>query len=130
MPGPNYGLGKGYIAQTAISRFFAVKGGTLDETCTAVTGATDNIVGIAQQDVVAADVNKQAIDVRSQGISKMVASAAIAKDAPVALSANGRAVTAGAAGSRVVGIARSAAAAAGDWLDVELVPAGLGQVGT
>lgn len=128
MPGPNYVLSKGYTAQSAISRFFAVKGGTLDETCTAVTAATDNILGIAQQDVVAADVNKQAIEVRSQGISKMVASAAIAKDAGVALSANGRGVTQGAAGTRVIGIARTAASAAGDWFDVELIPSGYGQV--
>lgn len=128
MPGPNYVLSKGYIAQTAVSRFFAVKGGTLDETCTAVTGATDNILGVAQQEVVAADANKQAIEVRSQGITKMVASAAIAKDAGVNISANGRAATQGAAGTRVIGKALTAAAAAGDWIDVELIPTGYGQV--
>jgi hypothetical protein len=128
MPGPNYVLSKGYIAQSAISRFHAVKGGTLDETVTAVTGATDSIVGIAQQDVVAADVNKQAIEVRSQGITKMVASAAIAKDAGVNITATGRAVTQGAAGTRVIGVARTAAAANGDWIDVELIPTGYGQV--
>lgn len=122
MPGPNYVLGKGYIAQSVIAQFHAVKGGTLDETVTAVTGATDLIVGVAQQPVVAADVNKQAIDVRHMGITKMVASAAITKDAAVNITATGRAVAQAAGGGRVVGFARTAAAANGDWIDVELTP--------
>lgn len=128
MPGPNYVLSKGYIAQSVVSRFHFVKGGTLDETVTAVTGATDSVIGVAQQDVVAGDVNKQAIEVRSQGISKCIAGAAIAKDVGVNINAAGRVVTQGAAGTRVVGVARTAAAANGDWIDVELIPTGFGQV--
>ena len=126
MPGPNYLLDKGYIAQSVIAQFHAVKGGTLDETVTAVTGAADLIVGVAQQPVVAADVNKQAIDVRHMGITKMVAGAAVTKDAAVGLTAAGRATPATGAGTRAIGVARTAAAANGDWIDVELTP--LGQV--
>jgi hypothetical protein len=128
MPGPNYVLDKGYIAQSVVAQFHFVKGGTLDETVTAVTGATDGVVGVAQQGVVTADINKQAIDVRSQGISKVVAGGVIAKDAGVNINAAGRVVTQGAAGTRVIGVARTAAAANGDWIDVELIPTGYGQV--
>jgi hypothetical protein len=127
MPGPNYVLDKGYIAQSVVAQFHAVKGGTLDETVTAVTGTTDQPIGVAQQGVVAADVNKQAIDVRELGITKAVAGGVVAKDAPVGISAAGRFVAATGAGTKVHGIAKTAAAANGDWIDVLLTP--FGQIG-
>jgi hypothetical protein len=128
MPGADFVLDKGLLAQTALSKFRAVKGGTVDESCTAMTAVTELPLGVVQHAVAAADVNKQVADVRVLGITKMEASAAITRWAAVGAVADGRAVTAGAAGTRMLGIAMSAAGAAGDIIDVFLTPGA--QVGT
>jgi len=128
LPGANYTLDKGLLAQSALITFRAVKGGTVDESCTAMTAVTELPLGVVQHGVVAADVGKQIADVRILGITKMEASAAITRWVAVGAAADGRAVTAGAAGARMLGIALSAATAAGDWIDVLLTPGA--QVGT
>jgi hypothetical protein len=126
MPGATFIADVGLLAQSALTIYRAVKGGTVAESCTIVTGATDVMLGVVQQTVVAADatIGKQVADVRIMGVTKWEASAAVSLWAKVALQADGRCATAGAAGTRQDGIALSAAGAAGDWIDVLLTPAG------
>lgn len=115
----NYLQDKGYDAAAAITKFRAVKF-SAEETVTPVTAATDVPCGIAQVDVTAADITAgKGCQVRRAGASEMEASAAIAAGALVGITANGRAVTAG-AGMRVVGICDEAAGAAGERIRVTL----------
>jgi len=123
----NYVLDKGYVlsnggAAQSIYRFMElVDQNSVKQQDTA--GALS--VGVVQQRVDAehsATGNVQ-VDVRILGITKVEASAAIALMAEVTSAADGRAVTAATA-QRVLGVALSPAAGAGEWIDVLLVPAG------
>lgn len=136
--GANYGLDKGYKTATALGSaasgpdlatsydyFVAVvPTGTAGDTVTLATTAGDLVLGVAQQRVAVADINKQMVDIRIYGITKMVASAAIVYGAPIRNTTTGTAVTATTAGQRILGVALSAAAAAGDVIDVLLTPGG------
>lgn len=135
MAGPNYVLDKGFLAQAAIGSatdgadlatsydyFIAVKAGTVADSVTPVTATTDTVLGVAQARVRTADINKEYVDVRMLGITKMVASAAITFGAKVNANASGQAAAVGAAGTNGIGIALSASGAAGDVIDVFLTP--------
>jgi hypothetical protein len=115
----NHLLDKGYDAAAVITKFRAVKF-SAEETVTPVTAATDVPVGIAQFDVSAAELAKgKGVLVRGYGASEMEASAAIAVGALVAMTTNGRAVTA-VATNRVIGVCEEAAANAGERIRVKL----------
>lgn len=120
MPTGNYIQDKGYNAGAAITKFRAVKWDTPEETVTPVTADTDPVVGIAQVGVTAGEILRgKGVSVRRMGASEMEASAAIVKGALVAMTADGRAVTA-VTGDRVLGICDEAATAATQRIRVTL----------
>jgi hypothetical protein len=117
MAGPDYVLDKGFTAASALTQFTFVKF-SADEAVTAVTGATDRVIGVTQQPVVAADVNKQAVDVRIVGISKVkVGTGGVTRGLDVNIDAAGLVVAPGAAGTISRGIALQTGVA-GDLVDV------------
>lgn len=123
MAGPDYVLDKGFTAASALTQFTFVKF-SADEAVTAQTGAADRVLGVTQQAVVAADVNKQAVDVRLLGISKVkVGTGGVTRGFTVDTDASGQVVAAAASPARSVGIAMQTGVA-GDLIDVFLTPAG------
>jgi hypothetical protein len=138
MAGPNYGLDKGFIPDVAIGSsatgpdlatsydyFLFVKPVAASPDHVVLSAAANDVtIGVSQQRVAAADVTLGIVaDIRLEGISKVVAGAAVAIGAPVTSNASGRAVTA-TTGQRQAGIALSTAAANGDIIDVALTPGG------
>lgn len=127
MPGPNFVLDKGYFPDAATNQFKcqkAVSGATNQEHCTEA-GAADQVLGVIQETVTAGDVtNGRVADVRLIGISRCIASAAIANGARVIAAATGKVVTATASTAKQaqVGIALTTAAADGDHIDILLTP--------
>ena len=119
---PSYGnfvLDKGYNASAAITKFRAVKM-TAEETVGPVTAITDQPIGIEQFGVTAGEITKgKGASVRTDGISEMEASAAVAVGALVAIAADGRGKTA-ATGERIVGVCLEAAGGAGERMSVRL----------
>lgn len=138
--GANYGLDKGYLTAAAIGSaaagpdlatsydyFVCVKiSGTAGTTVTPVTAATDTVIGVAQQRVLVADINKQVVDVRLNGISKVVAGGTVAFGDYVRPDTAGKATATTTAGQKAFGIALTGGVT-GDVIDVLLTPAG--QVG-
>lgn len=119
----NTGIDKGFIAAAAITKHRAVKL-SADQTVTPVTGATDQIIGVALWSVTAGELAKQkAASVRVFGIAEMECSAAITIGAEVGMASDGRAKAA-ASGERVIGIAVSTTANSGERLAVALTIAG------
>jgi hypothetical protein len=129
--GPNFVLDKGFRATGSTAYAFGepvVLTGDGQSIARAGAAAT-NVIGVCQEDLEVAKLNtgKAILDVRVLGISRVIAGAAIARDARVAVDATCRAVTqaraaAGAQPAAVFGIALTAAAAAGDHIDVLLTP--------
>ena len=73
--GPNYVLDKGFIADTAITQFYAVKL-SADDHVTIAAATTDQVIGICQEAVTAADATAgRVVDIRLLGISRCVCSA-------------------------------------------------------
>jgi hypothetical protein len=124
MPGMNFVLDKGYQVQSAVTKFFVVKYGTADQTCTAITGANQVPLGVAQEDASAADVTKgRIINVREMGIARCVAGGAITRGTRVGVGATGKVLAmVGTAGlvENVVGIAQYSVTTDGDHVDVLL----------
>ena len=121
MPGPNMVLDKGYKANGAVTQFRGVVLAD-DTSVTQAAAAGARCVGISQETATAQDATDgRIINVRVQGISRAVASAAVTRDARVAVQADGR-FAAATATQVPVGIALTAAAAAGDHFNVELTP--------
>jgi hypothetical protein len=111
MPGPNFtGLDKGYIADSAVTQFHAVKFGTADEHCTIVTAITDTVLGFSQEAVPvgSSDIGKRAINIREAGITYAKAAGTIARGAYVKVTATG-AVIAAVAGDPFCGRAEMSA---------------------
>jgi hypothetical protein len=129
--GPNFVLDKGFRATGSTAYAFGepvVLTGDGTQMARAGAGAT-NVIGICQEDCEVAKVLTGAaiLGVRVLGISRVLAGAAIARDARVGVDATCRAVTvaraaAGAQPAPVIGIALTAATAAGDTIDVLLTP--------
>lgn len=116
----NFLIDKGYDADVAIVKYRAVKSGISAESVTPVTVLGENGVGIAQFDVITADLTRgKGVTVRERGITEWEASAAIARGAYLTCAADGRAVTAAATQS-VWGVARQAASGAGVRIAVDL----------
>jgi hypothetical protein len=129
--GPNFVLDKGLLATGSAAYAFGepvVLAGDGTQSARAGAGAT-NVVGINYEDCDVAKVltGKAILDTRILGIARVLAGAAIARDARVGVDATCRAVTvtraiAGAQPAAVFGIALTAAAVAGDFIDVLLTP--------
>ncbi len=120
----DYQLGKGYLWQpvTGLARGLFVKAGTVAQSATAITGVNDVVLGVNQEsfsDSYAVTGKHVAPVWIAPSVVRMIANAAIAKDAKVAPAANGRAQTA-VTGQTPAGIARTAAAASGDEIEVQL----------
>lgn len=112
-------------ASGGIPQFYAVVDdtGTANESDVKVAGANAAIRGIAQDGPAVGPGG--AVRVRSLGISKMVAGAAIAYGALIQTDSSGRGVTAAAGTATnlpVIGVARSAATQAGDLFSIFLMP--------
>lgn len=117
----NFVLEKGYDAEAALVKFRAVKGGTTAEGVVQCSVAGEAGRGIAQFDVLAADLTRgKGASIREEGISEWEAGAAIAKDALVTVDAAGRCVTA-ATGNAIWGRARQAASGAGVRIAVHIM---------
>lgn len=99
------------------SQYRFVKAGATAGQVVACDTAGERTIGVLQNDPDAAD---KAATVGVGGISKVEAGAAVAADASVSVDAQGRAVTSVTAGHVIVGYARTAAAAAGELIAVEL----------
>jgi ABC-type transporter Mla MlaB component len=126
MSGPNYVLDKGYTlsnAGAAQSIYRFVKFAADENKVVEVSAITDKAIGVCQQRVDAADsaTGNVQVDVRLMGISKVEAAGVIALMDFVAPSANGRAQVA-VSTQYAMGIAFQAATAAGQWIDVFLLP--------
>lgn len=119
--GPNEILDKNFIPDDEVTLFRVVEQTDVDH-CEEVDTAGADWVGIAQEEADELDVyNRRVIRVRTQGISRGIASGPISLRARVSATANGRLGVA-TAGHYVVGIAVSPAAAEGDWFNVQLTP--------
>lgn len=120
----NFILDKGYDAASALVKFRAVKFHANPEAVTAVTGATDAVLGVSQFDVTTAELAKnKGASVRVQGITEWEAGGAITKGAYVTVDSVGRCVAA-ATGNKIWGIAYQAASTSGDRVAVEITKAG------
>lgn len=103
-------------------RFVRLTASQTIDRCSAITQVP---IGVVQENVDVAKValGKAVVNTRLLGISRVVAGAAVSIMAEVSTDTTGRAITA-ATTARVAGIALQAAGAAGDLIDVFLVPAG------
>lgn len=124
MAGPNYGLDKGFYPTAAVRQFRAVVADTTNkDKCTEVSVAGARILGISQNEAATGDANKRPIDIRVSGASRCIAGAAVSIADALVTDNQGRLVTATTgANQNQVGIAYTAATAAGDHIDVRLTP--------
>jgi hypothetical protein len=133
--GPNHVLDKGFLVDSAATnvefgrwcKFTAAGTGDVVTTSGAPAApavAADLVVGVYQETLDAAKVStgKATVGVRVMGISRMIAGAAVPKGTPVTSDAQGRAipVPAGTNNRWSPGVAWTAAANAGDVIDVFL----------
>lgn len=123
--GPNDILSKGFVADTAVPLYYAVRQ-TDTEHCAVANTAGQMVLGICQEEISADDATVGRVArVRMQGISRAVAGAAIARGDRLTVAADGRLTTAApavGANANIVGVALTAATAAGAWVDVLLTP--------
>lgn len=129
--GPNYGLAKGFAADTAIPKFRAVRQ-TDTEHCALANAAGQQILGVCQEEITANDAtNGRIANIRMEGITRAIAGAAIAQGDAVSVAADGRVVPAPAPAAPAVGatttvhhvgICMTAVTAAGDHIDLWLTP--------
>jgi hypothetical protein len=135
--GANYGLDKGFkllstynsSAAAGAIRYQVVKIAAGD-TADIQTASNAASLGVLQESVDAAKIatGKVIADVRLQGISKCIAGAPIVQGVEVMATAAGKVITAATSANKVFGRALTAAAADGDWLDVEIIPAAGGRL--
>jgi hypothetical protein len=139
MPGPNYGLAKGMIVDSAATNVkvgrACAQTGTSNQTVT-TAGAAADVFGIfideygTGMDAAKIATGKATIGVAVWGIVRVEAGAAITRRARLITDSSGRSVAAtkAAAGAQPAfthGIALSAAAQAGDMVDCLLTPGAL-----
>lgn len=123
MPGPNFGLDKGYQPTGAVRQFrVVVRSTTNKEQCAEASAAGAAPLGVCQEEITADDASRGRVaDIRIQGISRCIASAALGIGVKVAATNDGR-VAAAVATNNVLGITQTASGAAGDHIDVLLTP--------
>jgi hypothetical protein len=135
--GADYGLDKGWkvlstynsSAAAGVLPYRVVKiaaGDTID----LQTASNTRSLGVVQEalDVAKVATGKAVVDVRLQGVSKCVAGAAIAQGAEVMATTAGKVITAATSANIVFGRALSAAAADGDYVDIEIIPGAGGRL--
>lgn len=127
MPGPNFGLDKGYQPTGAVRKFRVVTRSTSNkEQCAEAASAGALPLGVCQEEISADDATRGRVaDIRISGISRCIAGAALTTiGVPVRTDNQGRVVTlaAATANQNQLGITQTAAAAAGDHIDVLLTP--------
>lgn len=114
----NYGLTKTYVADSSLSQYAVVLYADEDYHCKVPAAALDcGIAGIAQDH---ADASGDTVEVRKEGISKVIASEAIGKGIEVGINdIEGRVKdpVVWASGDGLVGTLEQAAAASGDIVD-------------
>ena len=124
--GPNYGLGKGFLATgtAAYSYGQVVKSTTDGKGVAPIAAATDVPRGVVMEDIDAVKVatGKAVIGVMLEGIVRVKSGGAIVADALVKTSADGKSVVAAIAGDWAVGRAMIPASAAGAWIEIHLTP--------
>lgn len=127
MAGSNFVLDKSWIPTAAVRKFRAVVASTSNKDNIAeASSAGVRIRGICQEEITTGDVALGRVaDIRVMGVSRCIAGAAVAIDDPLVTDNQGRVVPAAAAtaNQNQVGIAWTAAAAAGDHIEVMLTPA-------
>lgn len=126
MPGPNSILDKGYQPTGAVRQFRAVTRSTSNkEQCAEAASAGAAVLGVCQEEISADDATRGRVaNIRIMGISRCIAGAALTTiGTPVRTDNQGRVVTLGATATNLqLGITQTAAAAAGDHVDVMLTP--------
>ena len=104
MADANFVLSRGFTAEAAVTKNRAVKAGTAAVTVIPVAAEGDEVLGVAQFDVTAAEILLgKDVTVRMMGIVEMEASEAITVGDTVAISADGRGALAN-AGARNIGV--------------------------
>ena|SRR3990167_1222146 len=129
----NFVVDKGFDAAAALTKFRAVKlvATNGSEAVTPVTAATDNVIGVAQFGVTAAEILQgKGASVRLMGITEMETAEAITRGRRVSISANGRVqtVATGVVGDTVIGIAMDGCDGAGDRIPVFLSMPGVDKI--
>jgi len=123
MSGPNYVLDKSFkISTTAIAAFTLVKFGADDATATVFTGVTDQMLGVVQESVATADLDKRVVDVRLLGISYVIVGATpVTRGDRLKATAAGLVIPSTADADHIVGRAMMSGAA-GDRITMLLTP--------
>lgn len=114
---------KSYVAEAAVLPYRVVKFGTADGQVVQAAAATDASIGIA--DNLGQGTAGSRVDVAVDGIVEAEAGAAVARGVLVSVDSSGRVITASAsagANVRVIGVAMSAAGAAGEIILVSIKP--------
>lgn len=101
----NFVLDKGYLATGAITKFRCVKAAATTEQVSPIAANTDNIFGVAQFGITAAELaDGKDASIRLLGVSEVEASGAIGYGVYCTLEADGRvSALVGASGKTVVG---------------------------
>lgn len=114
---------KSYVAEAAVLPYRVVKFGTADGQVVQAAAAADASFGVA--DNLGQGTAGARVDVAVDGIAEAEAGAAVARGALVSVDSSGRVITAAAsagANVRVIGVAMSAAGAAGEIILVSIKP--------
>lgn len=102
----NFGLDKGYDADSAIVKFRGVKFGTTDEGVTAITSAGSTGVGVSQFDCTLDEIDQgKGVSVRESGITEFECGGKVDRGAQVTVDNQGRCVEAAGA-DFIWGVAR------------------------
>jgi hypothetical protein len=114
---------KSYVAEAAVLPYRVVKFGSADGQVVQAAAAADASFGIA--DNLGQGTAGSRVDVAVDGIAEAEAGAAVARGALLSVDSSGRVITAAAsagANVRVIGVAMSAAGAAGEIILVSIKP--------
>jgi len=106
-----------FEAETALAAYRFVKGGTAENQVVPATTGTNKVRGVTLDRADASD----GVSIQILGTALIEASAAIAIDAEVVSTADGKAVATTTSGDSVRGIALQAATASGDIIEIQLV---------
>jgi Uncharacterized conserved protein (DUF2190) len=124
MPGPNAGYDKGFQPTAAVAQYRVVRQ-TANQQCALPSAATQVPLGVTQEECTADNVTDgRVINVRMDGSSFLECAEAISIGARVGFDTNGKGVVI-AATEQPLGIARTAAAADGDLIVVQINITGL-----
>jgi len=122
MAGPSYVLDRGFRATTEIEQFHAVMQ-TDKESVKLADSSGAFCIGVVQDQAYEedGDVGRRIVNVRLFGLTRAVASAALAVGVKVSAAADGR-VQAAAAGHAVLGVVTTPCENADEWVDLLMTP--------